>query len=295
MKFPQFLLFLSLIFSNTLKAQNFDTKYVVVTNDHINQYTVGIMKMSRQNNHVKVKYFAGADKYMSVANRYKQWAQGKNIIMYSSGTYYDKTTNSKPVGICIDNGKLVNDNVLQNEMDALAIVYNTGGIAVSDLKKGDLTISDQNGFNSKVNVRDPFDAEIFKNWAMKNNATVFQTHLLCYNNEIKVLRPAPNSSAAAKRERRFLAVCQDKDGSIQHLIINIKENVTIYEGATAICKYILHPNNVFLKIFFLINLDTGAQDIFKSYDGKGNIDNRKLFGGTESLDGARNLLVYYYE
>ena len=45
----------------------------------------------------------------------------------------------------------------------------------------------------------------------------------------------------------------------------------------------------------MINLDTGMQDVFESYDGNGNRDSRKYFGGTSPLSDARNLLVYYYE
>lgn len=36
-------------------------------------------------------------------------------------------------------------------------------------------------------------------------------------------------------------------------------------------------------------------DVFESYDGNGNRDARKYFGGTTSISDAKNLLVYYYE
>jgi hypothetical protein len=282
---------LSLFTLVTTYAQNFDTKYVQVSNSQVGNYTIGMMKLNRKDNHVKVKYFATTENGVSVANRYKQWAQGKNIILYSSGTYFGG--NYIPVGICIDNGNIVNNEVIQSGFDALAIVYQTGGIAVSDLKQGNLNIV-SNGQSMTVNVRNGLDAQKFKSWAQTNSATVFQTHLLCYNNELKTY-PSNDANALKSASRRFLAVCQDKQGALQHVILNIKEQVTVYEGSKAIRDYLLHPSSVFNKIFFMINLDTGMQDVFESYDGNGKRDTRKYFGGTSPLSDARNLLVYYYE
>jgi hypothetical protein len=287
-----FSLFAGLLFTlNFTQAQKFDSKYVQVSNSQVGNYTIGMMKLSRKDNHVKVKYFAANENGVSVGNRYKQWAQGKNIVLYSSGTYFGDDGN--PVGLCIDNGNVVNNLVKTTGFDALAIVYATGGIAVSDLKQGNLNIV-VNNTPTTVNVRNPLDAQKFKTWAISNSATVFQTHLLCYNNDLKVYPPNGGSSSK-EASRRFLAVCQDKQGAIQHVILNIKELVTVYEGSKAINEYLLHPSSVFNKIFFMINLDTGSQDVFESYDGNGNRDTRKYFGGTTPISGAKNLLVYYYE
>jgi len=287
-----FSLFAGLLFTlNFTQAQKFDSKYVQVSNSQVGNYTIGMMKLSRKDNHVKVKYFAANENGVSVGNRYKQWAQGKNIVLYSSGTYFGK--DNVPVGLCIDNGNIINQKVENPGLDALAIVYATGGIAVSDLKQGNLNIV-VNNTPTTVNVRNPLDAQKFKTWAISNNATVFQTHLLCYNNDLKVF-PPNGGSAAYSASRRFLAVCQDKQGALQHVILNIKEEVTVYEGSKAIYEYLLHPSSVFNKIFFMINLDTGMQDVFESYDGNGNRDARKYFGGKNSISDAKNLLVYYYE
>ena len=47
------------------------------------------------------------------------------------------------------------------------------------------------------------------------------------------------------------------------------------------------------KIEFMVNLDTGYQDVFKLYDTNGSEKND--IKGTEPLTSAVNLLVYYYE
>jgi hypothetical protein len=46
----------------------------------------------------------------------------------------------------------------------------------------------------------------------------------------------------------------------------------------------------------MINLDTGAQNVFGAYNADGTVNNSILKdGGVTTLDKAHNLLVYYYE
>ena len=53
-------------------------------------------------------------------------------------------------------------------MDGLVIVYpNNGGIAVSNIDKGDLTISGCNAItNKKYNLRNDLDLQKFRSWAV---------------------------------------------------------------------------------------------------------------------------------
>ena len=289
-KIIYFLSFL-ILESNFLYAQKFDSKYVQITTSLVGGYNISMMKLSRKDNHVKVKVFATNENGVSVAERYMKWSQGKNIILYTSGAYFGR--GYFPVGICIDNGRIVNNDVVRTGLDALAIVYQTGGIAVADLQQGNLNIVGSNG-PITVDVRKPLDAQKFKSWAQTNSATVFQTHLLCFNNDLKTY-PSSGGSSANTASRRFLAVCQDKQGAIQHVILNIKEQVTFYDGAKLIKDYLLHPSSIFNKIHFMINLENGMQDVFEYYDGIGNLSTTKYFGGGTPLTDAQNLIVYYYE
>ena len=292
MKFINLILIFCIINCEKIAAQ-YDPNFVEVSIEHVGANTIGMMKMSRKEGHIKVKYFASKDYAgTSVANRYNEWAKSKKIVMYTAGTYMTScdANNAKPVGLCIDNGNMVNEKV-ESDKDALAIVYATGGIAVSDLKKGDLKISDQNGASSLVDIRKPFDKQKFKTWAENNSATVFQSHLLCYNNQLKITSVASPTKAI----RRFLAVCEDNDGVIQHLIVNITGQYSLFEASQKIYNYVLNPNNEIKKIVFMINLDTGCQDVFAAFDSKGNPDKRLLFGGTTSIQNSSNLIVYYYE
>ena len=287
------LILLFLLFNCTYLKAQYDPNYVDMSNEHVGNNTIGMVKMSRKDGHIKVKYFASANfGGNSVMNRYNEWAKSKKIIMYTAGAYMNSCdpNNASPLGICIDNGNIVNNEVALDR-DALAIVYATGGIVVSDLKKGDLKISDQ-GVIKEVDIRKNFpDKPNFIKWAEDNTATVFQTHLLCFNNQLKIT----SAAKPVKATRRFLAVCEDNDGVIQHLILNIKGEFSLFEASKSIYNYILNPQNEIKKIVFMINLDTGCQDVFAAFDSKGKSDNRFLFGGTTSLKASSNLIVYYYE
>ena len=166
-----------------------------------------IVTMSRENDRVKAKYFAARDfDGKSVYERYQVWKRNNpGVILLSSGTYTDNYFN--PQGLTIDNGVVVNQNLIRDKMDALVIVYATGGIAVTDLRQGDLSV---NGIPRRLNIRNsPYDLDDFIEWAKVQEATIFQTHLLVYKNEIKV---NPANSSREKRERRFLAVGKGEDG-----------------------------------------------------------------------------------
>jgi hypothetical protein len=49
------------------------------------------------------------------------------------------------------------------------------------------------------------------------------------------------------------------------------------------------------NLTFIINLDTGCQDVFEFYKPNGAVDRRKGFSGTAQLNQSTNLIVYYYE
>ena len=70
-----------------------------------------MLKREASGKRIKVKYFAAKDNDGTiVSERFKNWAYGKDIIAYTSGTYmtsFDLRL-ATPVGITVDNGKIVN-------------------------------------------------------------------------------------------------------------------------------------------------------------------------------------------
>ncbi|MFM7021131.1 MAG: hypothetical protein ACKOXC_10065 [Aquirufa sp.] len=276
----------------------FDQKLVKFDFREIDGNPYGIIKLYMKNERIKVKYFASKDESgIPIMERFNDWAFSKKLVLVSSGTYYyypNKNNRNKntvlPVGICVDNGKVINKSTEAN-LGGLAMVYASGKIQVENLKNNSITIRQRNGSTTSLNLADPFDKNLFFKWAEDVRATVFQTHLFAYKNQLLIGQNANNY----KDYRRFLAVCTTSSGELVHYIINLPFNSTILEGSSKAIDYLKNIENV-KDIAFIINLDTGAQNTLFSYHPKtGTPLPNPNFSGTKTLKDAINLIAYYYE
>ena len=290
LKFISIIIFLSL--SCFTSFSQYNENYVQAKTANIYGDDIKVVKMSRKDNHVKLKYFPAALNGKSVYDRYRSWSANKSIIAYLNGSYADNCGGNplftNPVGVCFDAGKLVNARI-KDEMDGLIIVYATGGLLVSNLKEGNLSIKEsKTGKSSVLNLRNAIDFSTFKNWAREEEVTVFQTHLLNFNDSILVYtNGSPNA-----RERRFLAVCRDEDGSIVHCIINLAGTNTLYDATIKVTDYLKKIEDM-KNIIYMVNFCCGCHDVFQAFDKNGNY--KSGFSGTMPINSAANLLVYYYE
>ena len=275
----------------SVSAQIYDKSLVVTETLTYEGDQFQIVKLNRKGGRIRAKYFTTKNS-LSIQQRYNEWKKdGKKVIAYSSGTYMDYY--GTPEGITIDNGLVINKS--KKDWDGLAIVYATGGIAVTNIKEGNLTLTySSNNSKQTVDLKNQFQLEQFIKWAEAEEATVFQTHLLAFNNVLKIKDPTFSNCTQCKneRERRFLAAVKDESGNLYHMIINNKNmKNTLYQGAVKTFKYLKEFEE--LEVVFLINLDTGYQDVFQFYNSDGKINPN--FTGAASMDKAVNLLVYYYE
>ncbi len=271
-------------------VQCYDPNYVEISSVTYKNESYSVVLMRRDGNRVRAKYFAAKDfNGNNVYNRYKDWSQKVgNIILVSSGTYMDGS--QTPVGLTIDNGIPVNQTLINDRMDALVIVFATGGIVVSNLKDGDLSVSG-GGVDPtrKFNLRkSAIDLSDFMDWAKSQEATVFQTHLLAYKNNLTI--SATNSSGNS-RERRFLAVGKDEEGKIVHVIVHCPQHSSLYDGSKKTLDFL--NNGKDMEVTFMINLDTGAQDVFELHQSDCSIN--PSIRGTQPLSTAVNLLSYYFQ
>ena len=291
-KFTIISLALTLMWGNNSpeKTPKYDSKYVDISTLEFKDHSYDVVSMSRKDNRIKAKYF-GAKDYdnTSVPNRYKQWAIGKNIICLTSAGYMDDKY--IPVGLTIDNGVLVNGTIA--DFDGLVIVYATGGVVASDLKKADLTVTGGDiPAGTKLDLKNnAFHLQQFIDWAESQKATVFQTHLFVYKNILD-----QKTEKTVYRERRFLAVGSvlnktTNEKEVKHIIVNSPSYSTLYDG----CKRSLDFLNTYknMEVTFMINLDPGAQNVFFLYDSEGK--ECEIIKGTLPISSAANLLVYYYE
>lgn len=271
-------------------AQCYDPEYVEISSVTHKGSKFKMVLMRRDGDRVRAKYFAAKDEAgNSVYHRYEEWKkQYSGIILMSSGTYMNDQV--KPEGLTIDNGVSVNETLIQNKMDALVIVYATGGIVVSDLKAADLTVSGGNVTpGKKFDLRKSSDdLETFIEWAQNQEATVFQTHLLVYKN---VLKLSASNSSPEPRERRFLAVGKDAEGKTVHVIIHSPDYLSLYDGTQKVLNFLNETKDI--TVTFMINLDTGYQDVFELHNKDCSVN--ATIKGVKSPSVAVNLLAYYFQ
>lgn len=258
----------------------YDPSYVEISTVKHHNEDYNVVFMSRRDGHIKAKYFAAKDfNGNDVPTRYQLWSRGKNIICLTSAGYMDRFYT--PVGLTIDNGIKVNETL--EDFDGLIIVYATGGVVASNLEEGNLTAQ---GISNPLNLRKPMDKQTFLNWASNNQATVFQTHLFVYRNQL-----LPDINDHVIRERRFLAVGTVGNDNVVHAVVNCPGQTTLKDGAERTLRFLNEYKG--MNVTFMINLDPGAQNVFFLYDENGNLS--PVIKGTEPLSSAANLLVYYYE
>ena len=276
---------------NTL---GYDSKYVQISNTTYqgSKYNVIWMKRGESNKTIGAKYFSNETATKTVNQRFQSWADQKKIICYSSGTYMDafkKTSSTGLIGFAIDNGEIQNPMVKKDGLDALVIVYqNDGGVICSDLSKKNLKIpAINNGAPLDLRGNDWHRQKVIA-WAKNHSATIFQTHLLAMDSKLLV----GSNGSPSQATRRFLAVVNDEDGNLVHAMIHDSNNSSLFKASKKIHDYLLDEKEV-SKIHWMINLDTGAQDVFGLYNPDGS--KNTMIKGRENIINSRNLLVYYQD
>jgi len=270
---------------------SYDSEYVKIGAQNYNGEKFVYVSMTRSGERIKAKYFAAKDEYgRSVYSRFTEWSKNKNIVLLCAAAYYTEVGNEKlPSGLTIDNGKLVNKEI-SDRGSALVIVYATGGIAVSNLKEKNLKMT-CDGASITFNLKDSWDRNQFISCAEKQSATVFQQHLLVYRNQLNDFSGA-NDFKTRIKERRFLAVGKDANGVLKHIIIDYPTQTTLVKGAEKVLNFLKDAYDM-KEVTYMVNMDPGAQNVFKLYDKNGNI--RNDIQGTIDPKDAVNLLVYYFE
>ncbi|MFK8101927.1 MAG: hypothetical protein AB8G15_05375 [Saprospiraceae bacterium] len=246
--------------------------------------------ISRKSKRAKAKYFAHKYGGSDVHDRYTKWRvnESKNIVLKSSGAYATGWNNSDiPVGLTVDNGVIVNRNHHRG-MDGLVIVYATGGIAVSNIEDGNLYIETM---GRKIDIANLFDRYAFLKWAVKEEATVFQMHLMAYKNVVKVGRY--NSSKATAR-RKFLALAKSPNGELFHIVFYLKNRAySLYDATTLVLNYLRGSKS--MDVIAMINLDTGGFDILNTGGEATDCNNVNVWGTSSNYEDMTNLLSYEYD
>lgn len=248
-----------------------------------------IIAINRTSKSVKAKYFAFKENGLTVHQRYDQWRTAKNPVLISSGAYSTGFNNTDiPVGLTVDNGNLVNNNYDQ-KMDALVIVEDVGGVRISNIEDATLKIN-YNGKYENVDIRNAFQRQRFLDWSKSVNATVFQTHLLIFDNKVKV---ASNSSTS-QSERRLLIMAKDNSGQLFHMVLYSKSwSASLAEIANYTLSLL---NSKGYQVLSAINLDTGGIDVLSTSTQLSDCAGTPIVGRSNTQRQAlSNMLVYFTE
>ncbi|MEY4927286.1 MAG: hypothetical protein RI894_1722 [Bacteroidota bacterium] len=231
---------------------------------------------SRKTQKVRAKYFTTKTLGVSVADRYAEWSKGKNVIGYFAGAFTDN--NESPLGLTIDDGIAINKSV-DTKMDGIVIFEAAGGgIRVADLDGAGIRIKSLGKvLNPRNSASDKID---MINWAPSEQATVFQTQLLYYDNEKKV-----TNKVTTPRERRILVVAQQANKEVVHIMFNITKSVSLSDAAEGIYDYLSEQKSI--NVVAMLNLDVGDKDVM--YFPRFGLRGKKEIGS------ATNLIAYYYE
>ena len=140
-----------------------------------------------------------------------------------------------------------------------------------------------------------FDRVQFIKWAEDNEATVFQAHLLAYKDKLDI-SICKTGTCLNPASRRFLAVCKDQNDKLVHTIVHCITETTLYDGSYKVYNFLKDFKDM-KEVIYMVNLDTGCQNVFSLYKPDGVEKSIKVVGGNYfyKIEQAVNLLVYYYE
>jgi hypothetical protein len=278
------------IYGNSQKNLNGEfkkTSYTYKGNDFVFYDFPLVYKSGSQ---LKTIYFA-KDAYQQFLNLKEK----KEIILATSASFTNSFLfNGVPVGLCADNGLVIN-KMPDKVMDGIVILFNNdtqkGKIVVADMDEQKLNFQPDLGFNQTYNPREHvLDTYPFFKLIEKEKLSVFQTQLLYTSKKLdsecfKNLQYGNND-----RTRRFLVIA-NKNGQTHQIIIDALDNQYLIESAKN-AKDLLQNND--FKVLYILNLDTGCKNILYAYNGS-YLENLNPNPTTKSqtIEEASNLLVYY--
>ena len=109
-----------------------------------------------------------------------------------------------------------------------------------------------------------------------------------YDDQLKI---SSYDSNPLERERRFLAVGRDENGKLLHVIVHRPTWASLYNAAASTKDFLNNFRD--MKVSFMINLDTGKQDVFQLHNQDGSLN--QSVRGQVPVRSAVNLLTYYFQ
>ena len=275
--------------AHTCTAQSyFDNRFITETAVSGEQ-TFTFYVFSRAGAIMKAKHFVRKNG-RSPYDQYLAWKGKREILLVTSGAFCDHERDI--VGLCVDNGETVNATA-DPDMDGMVIIFGSGekegGIAVIDMDYKPVTVTDS-GRTRNFYPRSSFsDRYKFLDWGKRSGVTLFQSQLL-YSPDHPI--DTGNLDFAGiigrrKVERRLLAQCK-KNNVLYNIIVDAPSGQYLNRAAYN-AKNALESKGY--TVAFIINLDTGGNNILHVYNGSSLQDIHPVYDAT--IGTVPTLLVYY--
>jgi Ca2+/Na+ antiporter len=227
----------------------------------------------------------------NIINALSAFFKEKDVFLITSGGY--SNDHAQPEGFTIKNGTIVNA-VLQKTGDGLVFNY-CNKVYILNLKEKLVFSNVCDGAKAEISIDSPVNnTETYSkllSWVKNNKVTNFQTHLLAYDNTLRIDKEKSNNKPA---ERRFLSLIRDSNNEIFYSIVNLKDTFPLAYASEQVF-YLLQDNDY--KVESIVNLDTGDYNVFEIYDNnkKKLLVNGNEIKGTKDKNEAVNLLVLYFD
>lgn len=236
--------------------------------------------MNRKTGKIQANYIINKQSD-SAYKQYHRWKSEKDIVLSCTAGMVNEAFYN-PVGLSIDHGKVIN-NSLYDKMEGLVVLLN-GVIEIYNINQ---TIGLESlGHYLNLNIYN--DKYQFVEWAKERGATVFQTHLLAYENHLTIGTNANTKLAM----RKFLVLLSDTNGVLFYTIYYInKKAEPLYLSSKYIFDYLIEKK---YKVHAMVNLDTGIHDIMYTNESLKTCDNKAIKNSTGTIKEATNLLSFFY-
>lgn len=273
------------------KSQLYDTSLVKLRTETVNDNSkIDIIYLSKKNQKIKTKFLAYKVNNQSVYERFKDFSKQNVLIYYSTAAYSEYSFNvktSRPAGLSIDNGIIINQGLSSRGMDGIVIILPDGNLNISNLNERIFIKNRNEEKTSTFDFKNSADFFKFKNFANENKLSVFQTHLLAWEGKLTFEN---NLSKGAARERRFLAIGTDENGKEIHCLINHENLETLFNSSKNVLEFLQNERNI--KVTAMINMETGASDVAGFILSNG-VKSSEFSGKMESSE-SHNFLIYYF-
>jgi hypothetical protein len=229
-----------------------------------------------QRPYLKANYFA----YKNVPQKYHEFSSKNKVVLTTSGGFTNNFL--QPEGFTTENGSIVNA-VIMHDRHGLVMVKPDGGINVLNLRKESFLLPQGQTIENPLNSLISYSKLL--QWCQANHATIFQTQLLAFSNNLTINR---EKAKPQLRERRILALVSDpQTNEVHHVLFNFPNQQNLADISKEVFDILASRGK---KIEAVLNLDVGAYNILNIFDDNGNVLND--IKGPVEVDRATNLIVY---